>query len=44
MSHKAFLLTPTINNNDNKSIKEKLIDYEKNTREYFNSKFHMIKK
>jgi DnaJ-class molecular chaperone len=41
---KAFLLTPTINNNDNKSIKEKLINYEKNTREYFNSKFHMIKK
>jgi len=41
---KAFLLTPTMNLNDDKSIKDKLIDYEKDTREYSHSKFHMIKK
>ena len=40
---RAFSLIPVINNNNNKTIKEKLIDYEENTRDFSNPKFHINK-
>lgn len=41
---RAFSLIPIIKEENNKSIKEKLVDYEQSTKEFSNPKFHINKK
>jgi len=41
---RAFSLIPVLKNEDDKTIKEKLVNYEQNTREFSNPKFHINKK